>query len=75
MDIFEEVKEAVLSATPGEDTRNYYRNQGMAIERERIIKLLENKIFEDKRLWSKEFANGAKWAIKETVELINGETK
>lgn len=44
MDIFNEVKEAVLSATPGEDTRNYYRNQGRAIERERIIKLLEEHI-------------------------------
>lgn len=40
---------------------------------ERIIKLLENKMFEDKRLWSKDFAKGAKWAIKETVELIKGE--
>lgn len=44
MDIFEEIKEAVLSATPGEDTRNYYRNQGMKIEQKRIIKLLEEKI-------------------------------
>ena len=42
MDIFEEIKEAVLSATPGEDTRNYYRNQGMKIEQERIIKMLEH---------------------------------
>jgi len=42
MDIFEEIKEAVMNATPGEDTRNYYRNQGMAIERERIIKLLDD---------------------------------
>ena len=41
MDIFEEIKEAVLASTPGEDTRNYYRNQGMKIEQERIIKLLE----------------------------------
>lgn len=44
MDIFEEIKEAVLSATPGEDTCNYYRNQGMAIEQKRIIKLLEEKV-------------------------------
>ena len=49
--------------------------RGKIVERERIIKLLENKMFEDKRLWSKEFANGAKWAVKETVELIKGETK
>jgi len=46
--------------------------RGKVVERERIIKLLENKMFEDKRLWSKEFANGAKWAVKETVELIKG---
>ena len=42
MDIFEEIKEAVLSATPGEDTRNYYRNQGMKIEQDRIVKMLEH---------------------------------
>jgi len=47
--------------------------RGKIVERERIIKLLENKMFEDKRLWSKDFAKGAKWAIKETVELIKGE--
>ena len=43
MDIFEEIKEAVLATTPGEDTRNYYRNQGMKIEQERIIKLLQSQ--------------------------------
>jgi len=48
---------------------------GIVNERERIIKLLENKMFEDKRLWSKDFAKGAKWAIKKTVELIKEETK
>jgi len=48
-------------------------NKAITQERERIIKLLENKMFEDKRLWSKDFAKGAKWAIKETVELIKGE--
>lgn len=41
MDIFEEIKEAVMQATPGENTRNYYRNQGMATERQRILELLE----------------------------------
>jgi hypothetical protein len=37
MDIFEEIKEAVMQATPGESTRNYYRNQGIEAERTRII--------------------------------------
>ncbi len=46
MDIFEEIKEAVLTATPGEDTRNYYRNQGMKIEQDRIISLLTGKYAE-----------------------------
>lgn len=44
MDIFEEIKEAVMIATPGEDTRNYYRNQGVELERNRIIDLLESKL-------------------------------
>lgn len=64
MDIFEEIKEAVIIATPGEDTRNYYRNQGMAIERERIIKLLEENSFAD---W-------LEIRLDKLVELINGET-
>lgn len=46
MDIFEEIKEAVMIATPGEDTRNYYRNQGIASERSRIIDLLTSKYAE-----------------------------
>ena len=46
MDIFEEIKEAVLDATPGESTRNYYRNQGMQTERQRIIDLLTGKYAE-----------------------------
>lgn len=64
MDIFEEIKEAVMQATPGEDTRNYYRNQGMAIERNRIIKLLEENSFAD---W-------LEIRLDKLVELINGET-
>lgn len=56
-----------------EYTKGY--RAGRAYEQDRIVKLLENKMFEDKRLWSKEFANGAKWAVKETVELIKGENK
>lgn len=46
MDIFEEIKEAVMGATPGEDTRNYYRNQGMKIEHDRIIALLTDRYAE-----------------------------
>ena len=41
MDIFEEIKEAVLASTPGEDTRNFYRNQGVQLERDRIINAIE----------------------------------
>lgn len=44
MDIFEEIKEAVLASTPGEDTRNFYRNQGVQLERDRIITMLEATI-------------------------------
>lgn len=72
MDIFEEIKEAVLSATPGEDTRNYYRNQGMAIERERIIKLLEavaNDWHNDSNMWHTGYCHCA------AIELIKGENK
>jgi hypothetical protein len=64
MDIFEEIKEAVMIATPGEDTRNYYRNQGVASERSRIIKLLEENSFAD---W-------LEIRLDKLVELINGET-
>jgi hypothetical protein len=46
---------------------------GMADERQRIMKLLENKMFENKKLLSKDFSNGAVWAVKELVELIKGE--
>lgn len=63
MDIFNEIKEAVLSATPGEDTRNYYRNQGIATERERIIKLLEAWLEDD----DADFGD--------TLALIKGEQK
>jgi hypothetical protein len=71
MDIFEEIKEAVLSATPGEDTRNYYRNQGIAMERERIIKLLEEE-FND--TWPTGVAF-VETSLPNLIELIKGETK
>jgi len=71
MDIFEEIKEAVMQATPGEDTRNYYRNQGVAMERERIIKLLEGyaKNIADDRIYGIEVIN-----LQSAIELIKGET-
>jgi hypothetical protein len=49
-------------------------DKGKRLERERITKLLENKMFENKGLWSKDFTNGAIWAVKELVELIKGQT-
>ena len=84
MDIFEEIKEAVISATPGEDTRNYYRNQGMKIERDRIIKLLEiirkrcDEAYEESSLDGLDLAldvvkNSDSWADYLGIALIKGE--
>jgi len=46
--------------------------RGKVIERERIIKSLENAKFETEQTISRDFADGAIWAVKETVELIKG---
>jgi len=46
--------------------------RGKVIERERIIKSLENAKFETEQTISTDFADGAMWAVKETVELIKG---
>lgn len=79
MDIFEEVKEAVLAATPGEDTRNYYRNQGMATERERIIKLLESSLIAlpwEGIFWNEEtMGKSLSVDVHDIIELIKGETR
>lgn len=52
--------------TPGEGIRNYYRNQGAELERERIIKLLKEYWTESNRTWI---------PIHEAIALIKGEQK
>jgi hypothetical protein len=49
-------------------------DKGRSMERERIIKSLEDAVFETNEVISKEFSDGALWAIKETAALIKGET-
>jgi hypothetical protein len=51
-----------------ENTRNFYRNQGMQTERERIIKLLES--------YAKSCANDKCECLsaESTIELIKGRT-
>lgn len=62
--------------TPGEKVRNYYREQGAKVERERIIKLLESILVEDD--------NGLKYCYEcgnwddlypDVATLIKGEQK
>lgn len=48
--------------------------KGKVMERQRIIESLANAKFETKETISKDFVDGAIWAVKETVELIKGET-
>lgn len=40
-----------------------------------IINALEKAIFEQNESTSKDFADGAIWAVKETISLIKGENK
>ena len=69
MDIFEEIKEAVLASTPGEDTRNFYRNQGVQLERDRIITLLTGKYAE--LTMASRFADSNYYL--QVIQLIKGE--
>ncbi len=48
---------------------------GMIWREADIINSLEKAMFETNESISKEFANGAIWAIKETITLIKGESK
>lgn len=52
--------------SPGEGVRNFYRRQGAAAERERIVKELEKLI---------EYRKEACWSPKYLIDLINNETK
>jgi len=72
--------------TPGEDTRNFYRNQGIAFEQKRIIKLLEERRdfiavgakemgmgeVEDLVTWASYFRS-AFLEIERFIEVVRGE--
>lgn len=64
--------------TPGEQTRDYYREQGRKEEQERIIKLLEASA----RAWSDDCAAPVDWKhcqncwqIGSLIASIKGESK
>lgn len=48
---------------------------GMVWREAGIVDSLEKALFETNEVISKEFADGAIWAVKETIALIKGESK
>lgn len=59
-----------------ERVRDYYRNQGVAKERERILKHIENRIaYLVKFFPNKSNAKDMLWELNNMKEVIEGETK
>jgi hypothetical protein len=50
-------------------------NAGLMWREAEIVNALENAAFEQPEPISKDFANGAVWAVKETITLIKGQKK
>jgi hypothetical protein len=58
--------------SPGEEVRNFYREQGRAEERKRIVDLLESKMDFQRKIGIFDYETGFQLEPHQILELIQG---